>query len=190
MELVIIGFVVGMSLAVALSLGDKGRLSAPWGGTAPLAGAAVVAVVAGAASRYGSTAGWSAMLVLGAVVCGWLLVQAVRTPTRSGGAYLAFSVGGSFNLVPMSINGAMPVSLPADHAVATGAEPRARHAVLTGSTEMSILGDVIPLGPAVISVGDVVLVVGMILLAWSVCHQTDAHSSPYDSTTLTPPDRS
>jgi hypothetical protein len=72
--------------------------------------------------------------------------------------------GLSLNLIVIGANGAMPVSGHALEKVALAGVPAGdlRHAVADGDTHLSLLGDVIPLGERVVSLGDLVMLVGLV----------------------------
>ena len=121
------------------------------------------AVLAGAAIRIAPPA-----LAPGALVASFALLVAFLWGNRRLPGLRWIAVGVVANGLAILTNGAMPVS--ASGAAALGGEVAAgglRHEVATEGSLLTALGDIIPLAPlgAVVSVGDVVMAVG---LCWFV----------------------
>lgn len=120
-------------------------------------------VDAGAAT--GIVGGALGPVLLGAshVLVLWFIARNRHVPGMS----LVF-VGFLLNAIVMAVNGAMPVHPEAITAIGLdGAEvPPGKHELMTSSTLLPWLADVIPLPPirTIISVGDLVLAAGMIPL--------------------------
>ncbi len=121
------------------------------GGTAPPAAVRDVALVAGYAA-----------------VGAWLALNAWRGPRALAPAFALLAAGWALNVVPMALNDGMPVSAAALRTV--GLDEVAvedgnfwKHVPATSGTDAAWLGDVIPVPPvgAVVSVGDVVLLLGL-----------------------------
>lgn len=105
-------------------------------------------------------AGWSLLLV------SQLLVVAFLVTNRSLPGTWLVAAGLALNAVVMAANGAMPVDPAAIRAIGVdGAEvPPGKHTLMTSSTRLPWLGDVIPVPPlrSIISVGDIVLALGLL----------------------------
>lgn len=121
---------------------------------------------------------WAPLLLLGAgtqlllgttTVPPWLLVGSMGL--LSFFAFLNRSVAGfrmvwfglALNMLVIAANGAMPVS---QHALRQASLPEVpatdlRHAAAHPGTRLSFLGDVIPVGERVMSVGDLVMLAGL-----------------------------
>ncbi len=83
---------------------------------------------------------------------------------------LLIGLGFTFNVLVILANGGMPVSPDAIRALGgdpTGAVLAGKHHMMTAATALPWLADVIPLPPIdlIVSVGDLVLVAGMIPFA-------------------------
>ncbi|MBT9173102.1 MAG: hypothetical protein DDT21_01492 [Syntrophomonadaceae bacterium] len=95
---------------------------------------------------------------------GWFFILNIR---RAG--FLPLGAGSALNLLVMLFNGgAMPVSPDALEAIGAATVPQGTHTLLTGSTRLPFLADVIPLrwhfpGPVVISAGDILITLGVFL---------------------------
>ncbi|MGH9155307.1 MAG: DUF5317 family protein [Acidimicrobiales bacterium] len=105
-----------------------------------------------------------------AMVGGWLLVNVGHRATILRVALGLLAVGWMLNAATIAANGGMPVSMEAFHAAggpAEGLDAAAidKHVVSGPGTRLAALGDVIPVPPlgAVVSVGDIAMVVGIML---------------------------
>ena len=115
---------------------------------------------------------FSVIMCTYAVVAAWLLVNAWRRPTQLRVAVGLLAAGWLLNVVVIAANGGMPVSLhAAGQAEASPGMDVAdghlyKHVAAGGDTDLWWLGDVIPIRPlaSVISVGDVVMVAGIVLV--------------------------
>lgn len=72
--------------------------------------------------------------------------------------------GLALNIVVIGANGAMPVSAHAIEKISLSSVHPAdlRHSVADGDTLLPFLGDVIPLGERVVSIGDVLMFAGLV----------------------------
>lgn len=110
-------------------------------------------------------AGLTVLLVSNLFVLAWLIVN------RTLPGLLIAAVGLLMNLTVITANGAMPVSADAVRAAGGDAseiqEGALKHQEMNDDTRLGFLGDIIPL-PAlgIWSAGDVVLAVGLALLAY------------------------
>ncbi|MTV26025.1 hypothetical protein FTX61_11480 [Nitriliruptoraceae bacterium ZYF776] len=115
--------------------------------------------------------GWSILLVSQLLVVGWL----VRNRQLPG--VLLVAVGLALNAVVIAANGAMPVDPAAMRVL--GVEhldvPLGKHTLMTAETALPWLADVIPLPPlrSIISVGDVVLALGLVPLTHALMRDPD-----------------
>lgn len=121
----------------------------------------------------------------------WVVLNARNRPRSLRAAFLLIGAGWAMNTAVMVPNGGMPVSGDALVGLGAGATYDVasghlyKHVLADGSTEMAWLGDILPVAPlrAVISVGDVLMAVGVVLLMSSA--MTDA--APRPAVALTPP---
>lgn len=107
-----------------------------------------------------------------ALAGGWVALNAARHRGVGRAAFAVLAAGWLLNVAAILPNGGMPVSLaaydaaglPAGEAVSEG--HLWKHVAATGDTTLRVLGDVIPVAPlrAVISIGDVLLLVGIAML--------------------------
>ena len=115
---------------------------------------------------------WLAIAVAYAVVGGWLLLNAAQHQGGIRAALVIVAFGWLLNAAPVVVNGGMPVSLeglrevgaPATTSVSEG--HFYKHVAAGPDTRLAMLGDVIPV-PAVasvVSLGDLVMVVGVLLV--------------------------
>lgn len=162
---------IGVVLAVGLSLLRGGRLAhaaeqpIPW--LPVLVGGLALQTLLDALAARGAigAAGTVALLLVSeAAVLGFC----IRNHRRAGMGLIA--LGFACNALVILANGGMPVSL--DALAALGADPSTvtvvgKHQVMTDATTLGFLADVIPLPPLdlIVSVGDVVLVAGMVPFA-------------------------
>jgi hypothetical protein len=98
----------------------------------------------------------------------WLALNARYQPGGLGTAFAVLGLGWLLNVVPMVLNGGMPVSSAALRAIGAGDEVVDeghlwKHVPATAETDAAWLGDVVPVPPAgaVISAGDVALLLGV-----------------------------
>ena len=95
---------------------------------------------------------------------GWFFVLNLKSA-----GFPLIGLGSALNLLVMVLNGgAMPVSPGALAAIGAASQPLGTHALLTEGTRLAFLADVIPLrwhfpGPVVISIGDVLITLGVFL---------------------------
>lgn len=114
---------------------------------------------------YGSRARTPFLAATFATALVWL---AVNTPHRPWALQLsawAAMAGGTLNAVAIAVNGRMPYSTQA--AAEAGLRPgatTAKNAAATAHTHLRAIGDIIPIPPvhAVISIGDLLIVAGVI----------------------------
>lgn len=102
----------------------------------------------------------------------WLALNARCQPGGLGAAFAVLGLGWLLNVVPMALNGGMPVSSSALRAVGAGDEVVDegnlwKHVPATAETDAAWLGDVLPVPPAgaVISTGDIALLLGAAVAA-------------------------
>ncbi|MFW5933655.1 MAG: DUF5317 domain-containing protein [Actinomycetota bacterium] len=156
-------------VAVASSYLRGGRLGhvadAPLGWTWLLfVGVGVQAVVNLAAARQwlpdAGWSGWSLLLLSQLLIVGFLIAN------RSLPGTWLVAAGLALNAIVIAANGAMPVDPAAIRAIGMeGAEVApGKHTLMTSSTRLPWLADVIPVPPlrSIISVGDLVLAVGLL----------------------------
>ena len=112
------------------------------------------------AGAFGSTV----LVVSQVLILAWILRNAEISPP----GLALVGAGLVLNAIVMTANGAMPVDPQAMAALGLGdlQVPPGKHTLLTEATRFAPLGDVIPLPPlrSIISVGDVVLAVGLVPL--------------------------
>lgn len=103
------------------------------------------------------------------LIAGFLFVN-----RHQAGLSLAL-LGLMLNLLPIAVNGAMPVSSHAASIARPGLDidvAHQRHLFAGPGTRLSFLGDVIPVGGKVLSVGDVLLLAGLVrfvtLVGWGL----------------------
>lgn len=171
---------------------QRASLSALRAVPAPSPVALWVAIAAGASqilvallpSSVRHRVGFVAVLVAAAAVSAALASYAFRCSwIRRAGA--AVVTGGALNLLVIGLNGSMPVSRAGADFMNWDpdgpADIFAKHELLTDSTRLPFLGDVIPvrliLERTVISVGDIVLLVGIALLTHDALIRTAPHSA-------------
>ncbi len=114
--------------------------------------------------------GWRGRLTLlsYASTGAWFVLNTGRRPVALRCGLLAIAAGWSLNLVPIALNGAMPVStgaireLSPDRGPGLGVDIR-KHVVADRGTRLACLGDVIPVVPlrSVVSVGDLFMGAGL-----------------------------
>jgi hypothetical protein len=121
-----------------------------------------------------STTGVTLLIASQALVVAWLVCN-----RQLPGVGLV-AIGLALNAIVITANGAMPVGPEAMHALGLGPleVPLGKHTLLTETTRLPWLADIIPLPPlrSIISVGDVVLAAGMIplthaLMMWRPEHE-------------------
>ncbi len=106
------------------------------------------------------------------MVGAWLVVNLARRSLILRVAIGLLAIGWMLNIAPIAANGAMPVSVdalgqiggpPADDIAAGNID---KHVAAGPGTPLGFLGDVIAVTPlrAVVSIGDVVMVVGIVLI--------------------------
>ena len=96
----------------------------------------------------------------------------------SGGLWVAAGV--VFNALPVAINKGMPVSASAAHiAGVTPPSGAARHLVMGDATHLNFLGDILPIPyiGKVISLGDVLMLFGFAIVAYTVTAQSKKGST-------------
>lgn len=115
--------------------------------------------------------GAGAQLLLGVTsVPPWLLVGSMGSLSlflyvnRSVPGFRMTLLGLALNMVVIAANGAMPVSQHALRQIPLPEVPASdlRHAAAQPDTHLSFLGDVIPVGERVVSVGDLVMLAGLL----------------------------
>lgn len=121
---------------------------------------------------------WAPLLLMGAgaqlllgttTVPPWLLVGSMGLLSffvflnRSVAGFRMVLFGLAMNMVVIAANGAMPVSQHALRQASLPAVPATdlRHAAAQPGTHLPFLGDVIPIGGRVMSVGDLVMLAGL-----------------------------
>ncbi|MEX2503441.1 MAG: DUF5317 domain-containing protein [Egicoccus sp.] len=183
--------VIVVLLAVAVSYARGGRLgnfaAAPLHHGWLLAIGVVMQVgvdLAAARGWLGPDAGTYVLLLVSQLfVVAWVVVN------RHLPGLILVAVGLAANALVMAANGAMPVSPDAIAALGIGEVevPPGKHVLLDGSTRLPWLADVIPVPPlrSIISVGDILLAIGLIplthrLMTWplpaaEVADQPDPH---------------
>jgi hypothetical protein len=115
-----------------------------------------------------SRTGTSLMVPIFGLVGAWAIVNLPARSRIARAAAIVVLVGGAMNAVVIAVNGRMPYSPAAATALSDSAEQRSKpgespkHEPATSATRLAWLGDVIPVPPvqAVISAGDIVLLVG------------------------------
>lgn len=167
--------IVGIGAVAGLALGRAGggRLRALAGlrFRAPLLLCAAVLIQAGM-GLVAPGRRWLAIGVAYAVVGAWLLLNAAHQRGGLRAALVILAVGWMLNAAPVALNGGMPVSgqgLQAVGAPLTTAVSEGhlyKHVPAGPDTLLAVLGDVIPVRAvaSVVSVGDVVMVVGLLLV--------------------------
>lgn len=109
-----------------------------------------------------SALGLTLLIVSQVLVVGWLLLH-----RELPGVWLV-ALGLALNAVVIAANGAMPVDPNAVRALGLGEleVPLGKHTLLTDDTRLPWLADVIPIPPlrSIVSVGDLVIAVGLIPL--------------------------
>ena len=131
-------------------------------------------------------AGWRGHLVLlsYSLIGGWFLLNTRQRPVALRCGLLVVAAGWSLNLLPIALNGAMPVSMAAIGDVSPHRAPDLRidirkHEVAHRGTRLPLLGDVIPVAPlgSVVSVGDLVMGAGLaITVASAMAGHERAHA--------------
>ena len=119
-----------------------------------------------------SALGMSLLIPIFAVAGAWLLVNLMRRPRAMQVAVALILLGGGLNAAAIAANGRMPYAESALVTADVTASQRARgerspkHVAADGDTRLRWLGDVIPVRPLrkVISVGDIVLLAGVVAL--------------------------
>lgn len=108
---------------------------------------------------------WIFLVASMALIAGFLFINR----TRPGFRFTLLGV--ALNAIVIGLNGAMPVSQHAMRSVGLSGVPAGdlRHAAAEPGTHLSFLGDVIPLGERVVSIGDVLMLAG---LAWFLVSTT------------------
>jgi hypothetical protein len=114
--------------------------------------------------------GWRGPLTLlsYSLIGAWFLSNTGQRPVALRCGLLLIVAGWSLNLVPIALNGAMPVSfaaireVPASGGVGPGVDIR-KHEVAGRGTRLPWLGDVLPVAPlrSVVSAGDLVMGAGL-----------------------------
>src|SRR5215210_171015 len=94
----------------------------------------------------------------------WFLLNSRRRPVAVRCGLVVLTAGWLLNLLPIALNGAMPVSIGAIKEVSThgGGGVRVdirKHVVAGGGTRLAWMGDVIPVAPlgSVVSLGDLLM---------------------------------
>ena len=114
--------------------------------------------------------GWRGRLILLSYCFtgAWFVLNTGQRPVALRCGLLAIAAGWSLNLVPIALNGAMPVSTGAIRELSPdrGAQLRVdirKHVVAHRGTRLACLGDVIPVVPlrSVVSVGDLFIGMGL-----------------------------
>jgi hypothetical protein len=135
----------------------------------PLVWVALGAQLALGIGSSGSSDGLRDALVVASYACVgvWLALNGWCQPGGLGTAFAVLGLGWLLNVVPMALNGGMPVSSTALEAVGAGDAVVDeghlwKHVPATAETKAAWLGDVVPvpLAGAVISAGDVALLMG------------------------------
>lgn len=114
---------------------------------------------------YGSRARIPLLAATFATALVWLALNTPRRPRALQLSAWAAVAGGTLNAVAIAVNGRMPYSTQA--AAEAGLRPGAtiaKNAAATAHTHLRAIGDIIPVPPvhAVISIGDLLIVVGVI----------------------------
>jgi hypothetical protein len=114
--------------------------------------------------------GWRGKLTVlsYSLIAGWLLLNTRKRPVTVRCGFAAICAGWALNLLPIALNGAMPVSVGAvgeafsDRGAGLGIDIR-KHEFADRDTKLLWLGDVIPVAPlrSVVSVGDLVMGAGL-----------------------------
>jgi hypothetical protein len=115
------------------------------------------------------------------LVLAWFLVLNFKH-----GGFPLIAAGSALNLLVMLLNGgAMPVSPAALEAIGgAGTIPQGTHALLTEQTRLTFLADVLPVpwhfpGPVVISVGDILITLGVFLFIQRQMLSPKLRGTPY-----------
>lgn len=182
-----------VGLAVACSYARGGRLthianapsSSPW---LLFCGLGLQVAVDLAAGRGwladASPSGWSLLLLSQLLVVAWL----VRNRHLPG--VLLVAAGLLLNAVVMAANGAMPVDPGAMRALGLGEleVPPGKHTLLTPDTHLPWLADILPLPPlrSIISVGDVVLAIGLLPMTHALLTAQPVVETPPAEDAVTP----
>lgn len=109
------------------------------------------------------------LLLLSYALAGaWFLLNARQRRTGVRCGLLVIAAGWLLNLVPIALNGAMPVSMDAVEQISArrGGHPVVeirKHAIADRETRLAWLGDVVPVVPfrSVVSVGDLLMGAGL-----------------------------
>jgi Family of unknown function (DUF5317) len=132
-------------------------------------------------------AGWKVrLLLLSYSLTGcWLLLNARQRPLALRCGLLVITAGWFLNLLPIALNGAMPVSTDAVRRVSHhwGAGWRIdvrKHMVADRGTRLAWLGDVVPVVPlrSVVSVGDFLMGAGLVITVASAMAAREGVDEP------------
>jgi hypothetical protein len=145
--------------------------------------------------RIEAGTGLSLLVSIFGLVGAWVIVNLRGRSGLVRAAAVVILVGGAMNAVVIAANGRMPTSAAAAAAIHPSAAQTAaatrspKHEVATPATKMGWLGDVIPVTPirAVISAGDIVLLVGAVCLIAGAMRDPAAMQAPVHSTVRRPP---
>jgi hypothetical protein len=161
------GLVIRFATRGRLTTAPRHRFRSSW-----LVVAALVVQLVGALVSSGS--GYAVALMASALLAGTFVVRNIGIPGLA-----LVGAGLTANALVVLLNGAMPVSLRAaesagldELALNLAADPR--HELLTDATVLPWLGDVVPvplpLRPDVVSVGDLLVAIGvaLLLIRWLV----------------------
>lgn len=98
------------------------------------------------------------------VVLSMALIAAFLFLNRARSGFPLALAGLALNGIVIALNGAMPVSAPAMQVVGTAELPPGdlRHALATGDTVLPWLGDVIRVGERLVSIGDILMLGGLV----------------------------
>lgn len=137
-------------------------------------------------ARYGEVARVPLLVATFAAALAWLTVNTPRRPRLMQLSAWTAVVGGIANAAAIAVNGRMPYSRSA--AAAAGLRPgteTAKNVAAGTHTHLLVLGDIIPVAAvhAVVSIGDLLIVAGVIGLITSAMHHVVA---PKENPACTP----
>jgi len=121
-------------------------------------------LVAGFLIQFISTFVTRKDLAVGLLLLSYLLLLVFAGINRSAGGMWIVGIGVLMNFSVIALNGGMPVLPEAAELAGVSAAKvaaSAKHVVLDGSTRLPFLGDIIPLPGSVVSLGDVLLGIGL-----------------------------